>query len=119
MMSNVGKLGKILGPRGLMPNPKAGTVTFEVGKAVKDIKAGKLEYRVDRQANCHLPLGKASFDETRLIENYAAVLEEIIRAKPAAAKGRYILSLTLSATMSPGIKVDPTVTRNFLVEETA
>jgi large subunit ribosomal protein L1 len=117
MMSNVGKLGKLLGPKGLMPNPKAGTVTFDIGKAVKDIKAGKLEYRVDRQGNLHLPIGKLSFDEKQLVENYAALLEEVIRAKPAAAKGRYLITLTLSSTMSPGIRIDPTVTRNFLAEE--
>ncbi len=119
MMSNVGKLGKILGPRGLMPNPKAGTVTFDIGKAVKDIKAGKLEYRVDRQGNLHVPIGKLSFDEKQLVENYAALLEEVIRAKPAAAKGRYLITITLSSTMSPGIRIDPTVTRNFFAEEEA
>ncbi len=119
MMSNVGKLGKVLGPKGLMPNPKAGTVTFDIGKAVKDIKAGKLEYRVDRQGNMHLPIGKLSFDEKQLVENYAALLEEVIRAKPAAAKGRYLITITLSSTMSPPVRIDPTVTRNFLVEEEA
>ncbi len=119
MMSQVGKLGKILGPRGLMPNPKAGTVTFEVGKAVRDIKAGKVEYRVDRQGNLHLVLGKKSFDERKLLENYAAVLEEVIRAKPAAAKGRYLKSITFSTSMGPGVKVDPTVVRDILGEEKA
>ncbi len=117
MMSTVGKLGKLLGPKGLMPNPKAGTVTFDIGKAVKDIKAGKLEYRVDRQGNLHLPIGKLSFDEKQLVENYAALLEEVIRAKPAAAKGRYLITLTMSSTMSPGIRIDPAVVRNFFVEE--
>ncbi|MGQ9476860.1 MAG: 50S ribosomal protein L1 [Actinomycetota bacterium] len=117
MMSQVGKLGKILGPRGLMPNPKAGTVTFEVEKAVKDIKAGKVEYRVDRQGNLHLVLGKKSFDDRKLLENYAAVLEEVIRAKPAAAKGRYLKSITFSTSMGPGVKVDPSVVRDILGEE--
>ncbi|MDI6875097.1 50S ribosomal protein L1 [Candidatus Solincola sp.] len=117
MMSQVGKLGKLLGPRGLMPNPKAGTVTFDVEKAVKDIKAGKVEYRVDRQGNLHLVLGKKSFDERKLLENYAAVLEEVIRAKPAAAKGRYLKSITFSTSMGPGVKVDPSVVRDILGEE--
>lgn len=119
MMSQVGKLGKLLGPRGLMPNPKAGTVTFEVDKAVSDIKAGKVEYRVDRQGNLHLILGKHSFDENKLLENYVAVLEEIVRAKPAAAKGRYVKSITMSTTMGPGVKIDPMVVRDILAEETA
>lgn len=119
MMSQVGKLGKLLGPRGLMPNPKAGTVTFEVDKAVRDIKAGKVEYRVDRQGNVHLVLGKKSFDEARLLENYIVVLEEIIRAKPAAAKGRYIKSIALSLSMGPGVKVDPAVVRDFMEEAVA
>ncbi len=117
MMGTVGKLGKLLGPRGLMPNPKLGTVTFDVGKAVADIKKGRIEYRVDRQANLHLPLGKASFDERALVENYAAVLEEIIRAKPASAKGKYIKSVTLSSSMGPGVRVDAAVTRDFLPEQ--
>lgn len=117
MMSQVGKLGKILGPRGLMPNPKAGTVTFEVEKAVKDIKAGKVEYRVDRQGNLHLVLGKKSFDDRKLLENYAAVLEEVIRAKPAAAKGRYLKNITFSTSMGPGVKVDPSVVRDIVGEE--
>jgi large subunit ribosomal protein L1 len=118
MMSQVGKLGKLLGPRGLMPNPKAGTVTFEVDKAVRDIKAGKVEYRVDRQGNLHLILGKKSFDEQSLLENYVAVLDEIVRAKPAAAKGRYIKSITISTSMGPGVKIDSLVVRDILVEET-
>lgn len=117
MMGTVGRLGKLLGPRGLMPNPKLGTVTFDVGKAVKDIKMGRIEYRVDRQANMHLPLGKASFDEKLLIENYAAVLEEIIRAKPASAKGKYIKSITMTSSMGPGVKVDSSIIRDFMVEE--
>ena len=106
-MGNVGKLGRILGPRGLMPNPKTGTVTFDVGKAVSDAKAGKLEYRTDRGANVHVAIGKKSFDERALVENYAAVLDEIVRAKPSAAKGRYIRQITLTSTMGPGIHVDP------------
>jgi large subunit ribosomal protein L1 len=97
-----------------MPNPKTGTVTFDVGKAVRDAKAGKLEYRTDRGANVHLPIGKKSFEERQLLENYAAVVEEIVRAKPSAAKGRYIRSITLTSTMSPGIHVDPTKTRDIL-----
>ncbi|TMK61939.1 MAG: 50S ribosomal protein L1, partial [Actinobacteria bacterium] len=116
MMGVVGRLGRILGPRGKMPNPKAGTVTFDVGKAVLDSKAGKLEYRTDRGANVHLSIGKKSFDERALLENYATVLEEIVRAKPAAAKGRYIRSITLTTSMGPGIGVDPTKTRNVADE---
>ena len=116
-MGNVGKLGRVLGPRGLMPNPKTGTVTFDIAKAVSDAKAGKLEYRTDRGANIHLPIGKKSFGERQLLENYAAVLEEIVRAKPAAAKGRYIQGITLTTTMGPGIHVDPTRIRD--VVETA
>jgi len=113
-MGNVGKLGRILGPRGLMPNPKTGTVTFEVGKAVSDAKAGKLEYRTDRGANVHIPIGKKSFDERALVENYAALIDEIVRAKPAAAKGRYIRKITLTSTMGPGIHVDPSRTRGIV-----
>jgi large subunit ribosomal protein L1 len=116
MMGTVGKLGRILGPRGKMPNPKAGTVTFDVGKAVRDSKAGKLEYRTDRGANVHLSIGKKSFDERQLLENYATVIEEITRAKPAAAKGRYIESITLTSTMGPGIHVDPAKTREVAAE---
>jgi large subunit ribosomal protein L1 len=112
-MANVGKLGRVLGPRGLMPNPKTGTVTFDVGKAVRDAKAGKLEYRTDRGANVHVPIGKKSFGERQLVENYAALVEEIVRAKPAAAKGRYIRQITLATTMGPGIHVDTTRTRNI------
>jgi large subunit ribosomal protein L1 len=115
-MGVVGKLGRILGPRGKMPNPKTGTVTMDVAKAVSDAKAGKLEYRTDRGANVHVTIGKKSFDERQLVENYSALLEEIIRAKPAAAKGRYIKTATLTSTMGPGIHVDPARTRG-LVEE--
>jgi large subunit ribosomal protein L1 len=115
-MGNVGKLGRILGPRGLMPNPKTGTVTFDVGKAVSDAKAGKLEYRTDRGANVHLPIGKKSFDERALLENYAALVEEIVRAKPSASKGRYIRQITLTTTMGPGIHVDSTITRDIAEE---
>jgi large subunit ribosomal protein L1 len=107
MMPVLGKAGRVLGPRGLMPNPKAGTVTEDIAKAVREIKAGKLEYRVDRQANLHLIIGKRSFDEQGLIENYLAVVDEILRAKPAGAKGRYIRSVTISTTMGPGIRIDP------------
>ena len=114
MMGTVGKLGRILGPRGKMPNPKTGTVTFDVGKAVREAKAGKLEYRTDRGANVHLSIGKKSFGERQLLENYAAVLDEIVRAKPSAAKGRYIRSITLTTTMGPGIHVDPTRTRDVV-----
>jgi large subunit ribosomal protein L1 len=115
-MGNVGRLGRVLGPRGLMPNPKTGTVTFDVGKAVQDAKAGKLEYRTDRGANVHVAIGKKSFDEKRLVENYAALVEEIVRAKPAAAKGRYIRSITVTTTMGPGLHVDPTRTRDIVEE---
>src|ERR671937_828244 len=106
-MGNVGKLGRILGPRGLMPNPKTGTVTMDVAKAVRESKAGKVEYRTDRGANVHVAIGKKSFDERALLENYASLVEEIQRAKPAAAKGRYIRRITLTSTMGPGIHVDP------------
>ena len=108
LMGEVGKLGRILGPRGLMPNPKSGTVTFDVAKAVKDLKAGKIEFRVDKGANVHAPVGKASFSENKLLENAMVFLRELVRAKPPAAKGAYIKSLTLSATMGPGITLDPT-----------
>jgi large subunit ribosomal protein L1 len=116
MMGTVGKLGRILGPRGLMPNPKAGTVTFDIGKAVRDSKAGKLEYRTDRGANVHLMIGKKSFEARALLENYATVLDEIVRAKPSAAKGRYIRTITLTTSMGPGIHVDPQKTRGILEE---
>jgi large subunit ribosomal protein L1 len=115
-MANVGKLGRILGPRGLMPNPKTGTVTMDVGKAVSEAKAGKLEYRTDRGANVHVVIGKKSFDERALVENYAAVLDEVLRAKPSAAKGRYIRQITLTSTMGPGIHVDPARTRGIVEE---
>jgi large subunit ribosomal protein L1 len=113
-MSVVGKLGRILGPRGKMPNPKTGTVTMDVGKAVREAKAGKLEYRTDRGANVHVTIGKKSFDERQLTENYAALIDEIMRAKPAAAKGRYIRSVTLTSTMGPGVRVDPARTRGIV-----
>jgi large subunit ribosomal protein L1 len=116
MMGTVGKLGRILGPRGLMPNPKAGTVTFDIGKAVRDSKAGKLEYRTDRGANVHLTIGKKSFEGKALLENYVTVLDEIVRAKPSAAKGRYIRTITLTTSMGPGIHVDPHKTRGILEE---
>ena len=116
LMSVVGKLGRVLCRGVLMPNPKTGTVTMDVGKAVSDAKAGKLEYRTDRGGNVHLPIGKRSFDERALLENYAALIEEIIRAKPSAAKGRYIHQITLTTTMGPGIHVDPTITRDIAEE---
>jgi large subunit ribosomal protein L1 len=115
-MSVVGKLGRILGPRGKMPNPKTGTVTMDVGKAVREAKAGKLEYRTDRGANVHVTIGKKSFEERQLLENYAALVDEIVRAKPAAAKGRYIKTVTLTSTMGPGIHVDPARTRGIVEE---
>jgi large subunit ribosomal protein L1 len=115
-MGNVGKLGRILGPRGLMPNPKTGTVTMDVAKAVREAKAGKLEYRTDRGACVHVSIGKKSFDERQLVENYAALLDEIVRAKPSAAKGRYIRQITLASTMGPGIHVDSQKTRGILEE---
>jgi large subunit ribosomal protein L1 len=114
VMSLVGKAGRVLGPRGLMPNPKTGTVTNDIGKAVREIKAGKLEYRVDRQGNVHLLIGKRSFDDGRLLENYLAVIDEIIRAKPSAAKGRYLRTVTISSTMGPGIRIDPQRVREVM-----
>ena len=111
LMAQVGKLGRTLGPRGLMPNPKTGTVTNDVGKTVAEFKAGKVEYRTDRYGNVHVPIGKASFESKDLLENYHAVLDELLRAKPAASKGRYLRAVTQSSTMGPGVKVDPTVTR--------
>ncbi len=107
MMKSLGRLGKVLGPRGLMPNPKAGTVTFEVGKAVRELKAGKIEFRLDKTAIIHCPVGKVSFDEKKLVENTEALLAAIQRAKPAAAKGKYVKSVFLSSTMGPGVPVDP------------
>ncbi len=118
LMSVVGRLGRILGPSGKMPNPKVGTVTMDVAKAVEDSKSGKVEYRTDRTAIVHMVIGKASFDEQRLLENYAAVIEELIRAKPSAAKGRYLHTITMTSTMGPGVKVDPTRTRD-IVEQAA
>jgi large subunit ribosomal protein L1 len=119
MMSVVGRLGRILGPSGKMPNPKVGTVTMDVGKAVEESKAGKVEYRTDRTAIVHLLIGKASFDEKKLLENYAAVIEELVRAKPAVAKGRYLRSIALTTTMGPSVKVDPSRTRDILEEAPA
>ena len=107
LMGEVGKLGRVLGPRGLMPNPKSGTVTFDVAKAVKELKAGKIEFRVDKGSNVHAPVGKASFTEEKLLENTTTFLRELMRARPAATKGTYIKSLTLSATMGPGVTLDP------------
>jgi len=115
-MGNVGKLGRILGPRGLMPNPKTGTVTMDVAKAVRDAKAGKLEYRTDRGANVHVSIGKKSFEARQLVENYAALMDEIVRAKPAAAKGRYIRQITLATTMGPGVRIDTQKTRGIVEE---
>ena len=116
-MAKVGRIARILGPRGLMPNPKTGTVTPDVAKAVADIRGGKISFKVDKQANLHLSIGKASFSEEQLVENYAAALDEVLRAKPAAAKGRYLKKVTVSTTMGPGIQVDPNRTRNLLVDE--
>ena len=116
MMGKVGRLGRVLGPRGLMPNPKTGTVTPDVTKAVADIKGGKINFRVDKQANLHLIIGKASFDEVKLAENYGAALDEVLRAKPSSSKGRYLKKVTVSTTTGPGIPVDPAVTRNFTEE---
>ena len=120
VMGMVGRAGRVLGPRGLMPNPKTGTVTMDIGQAVRDLKAGKLEYRVDRQGNVHLIIGKRSFDDQRLLENYLAVIDEVLRAKPSAAKGKYIKTLTISSTMGPGIRVDTGHVRDVASEsETA
>jgi len=116
MMGKVGRLGRVLGPRGLMPNPKTGTVTANVGKAVSDIKGGKIEFRVDRHGNLHFVIGKASFTDRALVENYAAALDEVIRLKPAAAKGRYLRKVTVTTTMGPGIPVDPSLTRGLTSE---
>jgi large subunit ribosomal protein L1 len=119
LMSVVGQLGRILGPSGKMPNPKVGTVTMDVAKAVEESKSGKVEYRTDRTAIVHLVIGKASFDDRKLLENYAAVIEELVRAKPSAAKGRYLHSITLTSTMGPGVKVDPSRTRDIAEETSA
>ncbi|EEE18090.1 ribosomal protein L1 [Lancefieldella rimae ATCC 49626] len=114
MMGKVGKLGRILGPRGLMPNPKLGTVTMDVAKMVSELKAGRVEYRADRYGICHVPMGKASFEVQQLVENYGALLTEILRVKPSSAKGKYVKSVVISSTMGPGIKVDSTKVRNFM-----
>ncbi|MFD8021858.1 50S ribosomal protein L1 [Streptomyces lavendulae] len=117
LMGKVGRLGRVLGPRGLMPNPKTGTVTMDVAKAVTEIKGGKIEFRVDKHSNLHFIIGKVSFSDEKLVENYAAALDEIIRLKPSAAKGRYIKKAAISTTMGPGIQLDSNRTRNLLVEE--
>ncbi|MYS07489.1 50S ribosomal protein L1 [Streptomyces sp. SID6041] len=117
LMGKVGRLGRVLGPRGLMPNPKVGTVTPDVAKAVNEIKGGKIEFRVDKHSNLHFIIGKVSFDDTKLVENYAAALDEILRLKPSAAKGRYIKKATVTTTMGPGVPLDSNRTRNLLVEE--
>lgn len=117
-MGKLGRLGKVLGPRGLMPNPKSGTVTMDIAKAVNDVKAGKVEYRTDRQGNVHAVLGKSSFSAEQLLDNYEAFLDEIVRQRPAAAKGRYLRNITISSSMGPGIKIDPALSRDLLEEET-
>lgn len=114
LMGQVGRLGRVLGPRGLMPNPKTGTVTPDVGRAVTEFKAGKVEYRTDRYGNVHVPVGKVSFDVNGLVGNYQALLEEILRVKPAASKGRYLRSVSVSSTMGPGVRVDPSRTHDLL-----
>ena len=116
LMGKVGRLGRVLGPRGLMPNPKLGTVTMDVEKMVKELKAGRVEYRADRYGICHVPMGKVSFTVEQLVENYAALYTEILRVKPSTAKGRYVKSVAFSSTMGPGVKVDSAVTRDFLAE---
>ena len=118
-MAKVGRIARILGPRGLMPNPKTGTVTPDVAKAIADIKGGKISFRVDKQSNLHLVIGKVSFDADKLVENYAAALDEVLRAKPSAAKGRYLQKVNFSTTMGPGIPVDPNRTRNLMIDEAA
>ena len=119
LMGKVGRLGKVLGPRGLMPNPKTGTVTMDVAKAVSDIKGGKIEFRNDKHANLHFIIGKASFSDEQLVENYAAALDEVLRLKPSAAKGRFLKKVTITTTMGPGIPVDPNRTRNVTVDDEA
>ncbi|AOZ72209.1 50S ribosomal protein L1 [Boudabousia tangfeifanii] len=119
LMGKVGRLGRVLGPRGLMPNPKTGTVTMDTAKAVKEIKGGRIEFRVDKHANLHFIVGKASFSVEQLVENYAAAQEEILRLKPASSKGRYIMKATVSTTMGPGIPLDASKTRNLLSENAA
>jgi large subunit ribosomal protein L1 len=116
-MAKVGRIARVLGPRGLMPNPKTGTVTTDVTKAVNEIKGGKINFRVDKAANLHFVIGKASFDEKKLVENYGAAVDEILRAKPSAAKGRYLKKVTVSTTTGPGIPVDPAINRNYLEED--
>jgi large subunit ribosomal protein L1 len=113
-MGKVGPLGRVLGPRGLMPTPKAGTVTFDVGKAVKDIKSGKIEFRVDKTGNVHAPIGRVSFEPAQLADNLAAVMDQIVRAKPSSAKGTYVRSVTVSSTMGPGVAIDPNLYRRGL-----
>ncbi|WP_031744068.1 50S ribosomal protein L1, partial [Mycobacterium tuberculosis] len=115
-MAKVGRIARVLGPRGLMPNPKTGTVTADVAKAVADIKGGKINFRVDKQANLHFVIGKASFDEKLLAENYGAAIDEVLRLKPSSSKGRYLKKITVSTTTGPGIPVDPSITRNFAGE---
>ena len=117
LMGKVGRLGKVLGPRGLMPNPKTGTVTMDVAKAVTDIKGGKIEFRVDKHSNLHFVIGRASFTDEALVENYAAALDEVLRLKPSAAKGRYLKKATVTTTMGPGIPVDPNRTRNLMTDD--
>jgi len=117
LMGKVGRLGKVLGPRGLMPNPKTGTVTMDVAKAVTEIKGGKIEFRVDKHANLHFIIGKTSFTEQALVENYGAALDEILRLKPSASKGRFVQKATMTTTMGPGIPLDPSRTRNLLTED--
>jgi len=117
LMGKVGRLGKVLGPRGLMPNPKTGTVTMDVTKAVEDIKGGKIEFRVDRHSNLHLVIGKTSFDDAQLVENYGAVLDEVLRLKPSSAKGRYIKKIVMSTTMGPGVPLDPNRARKAAVDD--
>ncbi|MCL2803000.1 MAG: 50S ribosomal protein L1 [Micrococcales bacterium] len=117
LMGKVGRLGRVLGPRGLMPNPKTGTVTMDVAKAVGDIKGGKIEFRVDRHANLHFIIGKASFEEKALVENYAAALDEVMRLKPSASKGRYLIKGTMSTTMGPGVPLDVAKVRNLTSED--
>ena len=117
LMGKVGRLGKVLGPRGLMPNPKTGTVTMDVAKAVTEIKGGKIEFRVDKHSNLHFVIGKASFSDEQLVENYAAALDEVLRLKPSAAKGRYLKKATITTTMGPGVPVDPNRTRNLMSAE--
>jgi large subunit ribosomal protein L1 len=119
LMGKVGRLGRVLGPRGLMPNPKTGTVTSDVAKAVTDIKGGKIEFRVDKNGNLHFVIGKASFTDRALVENYAAAIDEVVRLKPAAAKGRYLKKVTVTTTMGPGIAVDPSITRDLTEELSA